>query len=99
MPRRDPSGDSPRTGALRSRLFGAGVGELEHEPPLVARVGIVVPALADDARAVALVQPVRVREPLVRPDLELHVAAAARLRRNRREKSRPAPLPRASDMT
>ena len=86
---RDPSGDSPRTGALRSRPFGAGSVRSRTRPHSWLASGIVVDTLTDDAGAVALVQPVRVGEPLVRPDLELDVAAAARLRDDRREESRP----------
>ena len=48
----------------------------------MTRVGVVVDALADDVCALAPVEPLRVLEALVRPDLEPDMAAAAGLVRD-----------------
>ena len=98
MPCRDPSGDSPRTGALRSRPFGRS-GEVEDEAPLMALVGIVVDALPDNPGAMALVQPVRV---VNRLSDQISSSPWPRRRASATTAARsadPAPLPRASAST
>ena len=77
----------------RSRSTHSSTPKGRAPAPFAARVGIVVDPLPDDARALAPVEPVRVLEALVRPDLEPVVAAAARLPG---DSTRGAPEPRAS---
>jgi hypothetical protein len=48
-----------------------------------------VDPLADEAGAVPLVEPVRIREPLVRPDLDSVVTPAASLLDDRAQQRRP----------
>ena len=57
----------------------------------MARVRVVVDPLGDDAGAVALVEPVRVDEELVRPDLQPGMTPPARLVGDRGQERRPEP--------